>query len=126
MQKRSCCATGSPIRRWPIRATARGIDLARLKQFNDIAAGGVRPNLTFLLDCPIALGLARTGERQVRAGQPREDRFEREKREFHEKVRSGFLELAAAEPKRFRVIDASRSVDEVTLDIRKIIDRDLA
>jgi len=40
-------------------------------------------------------------------------------------VRSGFLELAAAEPKRFRVIDASRSVDEVTLDIRKIIDRDL-
>ena len=103
----------------------RGIDLARLKQFNDIAAGGMRPNLTFLLDCPIALGLARTGERQVRAGQPRADRFEREKREFHEKVRSGFLELAAAEPKRFRVIDASRSVDEVTLDIRKIIDRDL-
>ena len=104
----------------------RGIDLARLKQFNDIAADGMRPNLTFLLDCPIALGLARTGERQVRAGQPREDRFEREKCEFHEKVRAGFLELAAAEPKRFRVIDASRSVDEVTLDIRKIIDRDLA
>ena len=103
----------------------RGIDLAQLKQFNAIADGGVRPNLTFLLDCPIALGLARTGERQVRAGQPREDRFEREKREFHERVRAGFLALAAAEPKRFRVIDASRSVDEVTLDIRKIIDRDL-
>ena len=96
-----------------------------MRQFNAIADGGVRPNLTFLLDCPIALGLARTGERQVRAGQPREDRFEQEKREFHEKVRAGFLELAAAEPKRFRVIDASRSVDEVTLDIRKIIDRDL-
>ncbi len=100
----------------------RGIDLAQLKQFNAIADGGARPNLTFLLDCPVALGLARTGERQ---GQARQDRFEREKREFHEKVRSGFLELAAAEPQRFRVIDASRNMEEVTLEIRKIIDRDL-
>ena len=66
----------------------RGIDLAQLKGFNAVADGGVRPNLTFLLDCPVALGLARTGERQVQAGQARQDRFEREKREFHEKVRS--------------------------------------
>ncbi|MGH7871541.1 MAG: dTMP kinase [Candidatus Binatia bacterium] len=104
----------------------RGIDLAQLKQFNAIADGGVRPNLTFLLDCSTALGLARTGERQVQAGQGREDRFEREKREFHERVRTGFLELAAAEPRRFRVIDASRSVEEVTLEITKIIDRELS
>lgn len=104
----------------------RGIDLAQLKQFNNIADGGVRPNLTFLLDCPIELGLARTGERQVQAGQPPEDRFEREKREFHEKVRAGFLALAAAEPQRFHVIDASRSAEEVTLEIRKIVDRELA
>ena len=41
------------------------------------------------------------------------------------KCGAGFLELAAAEPQRFRVIDASRNVDEVTLEIRKIIDRDL-
>ena len=104
----------------------RGIDLGQLRQFNAIADGGVRPNLTFLLDCPIALGLARTGARQVQTGQPREDRFEREKREFHEKVRAGFLELAAAEPQRFRVIDASGSAQEVTLEITKIIDRELA
>ena len=103
----------------------RGIDLGQLKQLNAMADGCVRPNLTFLLDCPPTLGLARTGERQAQAGQAREDRFEHEKREFHEKVRAGFLELAAAEPLRFRVIDASLSVEEVTLEIRKIIDREL-
>ena len=60
MQKRSCCAIGLPIRRWLIRDTARGIDLARLSQLNDMAGGGVRPDLTFLLDCPVEFGLART------------------------------------------------------------------
>ncbi|HVO94796.1 MAG TPA: dTMP kinase [Terriglobales bacterium] len=103
----------------------RGIDLEQLKRFNDVADGGVRPDLTFLLDCPIEIGLARTNQRAMHEGQPREDRFEREKREFHEKVRAGFLDLAAAEPRRFRVVDASRGVDEVTLEIRKIIDREL-
>jgi dTMP kinase len=59
------------------------------------------------------------------AGAGREDRFEREKLEFHKKVRSGFLELARAEPERFRIVDASRPVAEVTQDIKSIIDREL-
>jgi dTMP kinase len=46
--------------------------------------------------------------------------------EFHEKVRAGFLELASAEPERFRIIDASRSVVEVTQEIKSIMDRELA
>lgn len=103
----------------------RGIDLRQLQQLNSIAVAGVRPDLTLLLDCPVALGLARTRERQTPPDQPREDRFEREDLQFHEKVRAGFLALAAAEPKRFRVIDASRSAEDVTLAIRKIIDREL-
>jgi dTMP kinase len=101
----------------------RGIDLKLLQQLNDLADAGVRPDLTFLLDCPVALGLSRTSQRQSEAGQPREDRFEREKVEFHEKIRAGFLEMARAEPSRFRVIDAAQSVEEVWRDIQSIVER---
>jgi dTMP kinase len=103
----------------------RGIDLKQLRQFNDTADRGVRPDLTFLLDCPVEQGLARTMGRPIQPGQPQEDRFEREEIEFHRKVRTGFLELARAEPGRFRIIDASRSEAEVAADICRVIDREL-
>jgi len=104
----------------------RGIDLKLLEQLNDLADAGVRPDLTFLLDCPVALGLSRTSRRQSEAGQPREDRFEREKVEFHEKIRAGFLEMARAEPVRFRVIDAAQSVEAVWRDIQSIVEREFS
>ena len=104
----------------------RGIDLKLLRQLNDLADAGVRPDLTFLLDCPVALGLSRTSQRQSEAGQPREDRFEREKVEFHEKIRAGFLEMARAEPTRFRVIDAAQSVEAVWRDIQSIVEREFS
>jgi dTMP kinase len=104
----------------------RGIDVSWLRQLNDTASGVVRPDLTFLLDCPAAMALARAARRSVQsANRPQEDRFEREKLEFHEKVREGFLALARAEPGRFRIIDASRSVAEIAQQIRAIIDREL-
>jgi dTMP kinase len=106
----------------------RGIDLKVLRELNEIADRGVQPDLTLLLDCPVELGLSRTARRmaEVATGAGREDRFERETIEFHEKVRQGFLALALAEPDRFRIIDASRSVVEVTEEIKRIIDRELA
>jgi dTMP kinase len=105
----------------------RGINLDLLRCLNDTATQGLRPDLSFLFDCPVDVGLARAALRgaQTQDGRPREDRFEREKLEFHEKVRQGFLELARAEPKRFRVIDASRPVPDVANQIRAIIDREL-
>jgi dTMP kinase len=103
----------------------RGIDLKLLQQLNDFAEGGVRPDLTFLLDCPVTLGLARTGRRKNQAGQPTEDRFEREKIEFHERVRAGFLELARAEPERFRTVDAALSVEDVWRIIQKFADQEI-
>jgi dTMP kinase len=103
----------------------RGIDLKLLRQLNDFAEGGVRPDLTFLLDCPVTLGLARTGRRKHKAGQPSEDRFERERIEFHERVRAGFLELARAEPERFRTVDAALSVENVWRIIQKITDQEI-
>jgi dTMP kinase len=105
----------------------RGIDLDWLRRLNDTATQGLRPDLSFLFDCPVDVGLARASQRskQSQAGRPREDRFEREKIEFHERVRQGFLALARAEPKRFRVIDASRPVADVAAQICAIIDWEL-
>jgi dTMP kinase len=102
----------------------RGIDLKLLRQLNDVADGGVSPDLTILLDCPVAMGLGRTSRRPSVEGQPREDRFERETIEFHEKIRAGFLAMARAEPARFRVIDAAQAVDDVARDIQNIVDQE--
>jgi dTMP kinase len=117
----------------------RGIDLGLLRKLNAIASQGIKPDLTFLFDCPVEIGLSRTIQRrdalltegstshqsQTGAMRSREDRFELEKVEFHERVRAGFLELARAEPHRFRVVDAARSAAEVAQEIKNIIDREL-
>ena len=105
----------------------RGIDIDLLRRLNDMASGGIKPDLTLLFDCPVESALSRIAQRHFQAAsdeQP-EDRFEREELEFHQRVRAGFLELARAEPKRFRVIDASRAVAEVTHEIKSIVDREL-
>ena len=102
----------------------RGIDLELLRRLNNMASYDRRPDLTFLLDCPVHIGLSRTAERNSRApGTHVEDRFEKEKLEFHEKVRQGFLEIASAEPGRISVIDASGTIEEVSDTIRAIIDK---
>ena len=104
----------------------RGIDLGLLRSLNDIASQGIKPDLTLLFDCPVGIGLFRTARRQSHTASGRnEDRFEREKIEFHERVRAGFLELARAEPNRFRIIDAARSAKEVGQEIKNIIEREL-
>jgi dTMP kinase len=105
----------------------RGIDLEWLRQLNDHASDGVRPDLTFLFDCPVEISLARTARRRTRsvADNSKIDRFERETVEFHERVRLGFLKMAAAEPQRFRVIDASQPVEEISAVIRRITDQEL-
>jgi dTMP kinase len=105
----------------------RGLDLGLLRQFNSVADDGTHPDLTLLLDCPIEVGLGRTASRQAQSDSEaaKEDRFEREKMEFHEKVRAGFLDLARQEPGRFRVIDAAQPAAQVSLAIGNIIDEAL-
>jgi dTMP kinase len=105
----------------------RGIDLDLLRRLNHIATGGLQPDVTFLLDCPVEIGLARTVQRQrdsQRGG--RENRFEQETVEFHRRVHAGFRALARAEPNRFHMIDASRSVDQVSNDIIRCLEEKLA
>jgi dTMP kinase len=86
----------------------RGIDLEAVRSLDARARNGVTPTLTFLLDCPVAEGLAR-----VRKRSGTQDRFEREVVAFHERVRDGFRTLAAAEPARFCVIDSTEPTDRV-------------
>jgi dTMP kinase len=105
----------------------RGVDLKMLRHLNQLASGGVSPDLTLLLDCPVEVGLSRTANRAVGQGssKEREDRFEREQLDFHERVRRGFLELACAESNRIHVLDASHPVEEIQQQIRKIVDAKL-
>ncbi|MBI4489699.1 MAG: dTMP kinase [Deltaproteobacteria bacterium] len=105
----------------------RGVDLDLLQRLNQVASLGITPDITFLLDCPVEVGLSRTARRIVvqGSGKRREDRFERERVEFHERVRKGFLDLAWAEPKRIYVLDASGPIQEVHEEIRKIVDEKL-
>ena len=94
----------------------RGVELAAIDQLNDIATQGLRPDLTVLLDLPVAEGLARTRM----AGQA--DRFGRENEAFHKRVREGYRALAAEEPERWLVVDASEPVDMVTDAIWRRVD----
>ena len=77
----------------------RGVDLEFVRALNDATTGGLKPQLTLLLDVPPEAGLAR-------AAAPR-DATGRESLEFHTRVREGFLELAKDEPDRFVIIDAT-------------------
>ena len=90
------------------QAFGRGLDLALIDRLNAAATKGACPDLTVLLDLPVAEGLARTGA----AGQA--DRFGREDRAFHERVRQGYRSLAAQEPERWLVVDATQPPDAVT------------
>jgi dTMP kinase len=88
-----------------------GMPLAELRALAAIATSGLVPDRTILLDLDPELGLRRKS-----AGE--QTRFEASfDLEFHRRVRAGFLELAAAEPDRFRMVDASRGVDAVFADV---------
>ena len=84
----------------------RGLDLEIIRSINNAATQGLIPNLTVLLDMPVEVGFARKRAR-------RQDRFEQEHISFHRKVREGYLKLAAGEPERWLVVDASQSKAKV-------------
>jgi dTMP kinase len=89
----------------------RGLPTEQIRALEHMVQGALRPDLTVLLDAPVALGLARARSRNAGS---REDRFELEKTEFFERVRGVYLARAAAEPDRIAVLDATRSADEIS------------
>ncbi|MGA3340299.1 MAG: dTMP kinase [Methylocella sp.] len=91
---------------------ARGqLDPRFLRALERITLDDVRPDLTLILDLPVAEGLARAAARRGAGEAP--DRFEREDLPFHESLRAAFLSIAAAEPRRCIVIDAAGAEEEV-------------
>ncbi|MBU1230122.1 MAG: dTMP kinase [Proteobacteria bacterium] len=97
----------------------RGMDLPLLHQLNAVAVAGLWPDLTLLLDLDPAAGLGRAVARNSREGKTSaEGRFEAESLAFHGRVRQGFLDLAAREPGRIRVLDASDTPESTALAVR--------
>jgi dTMP kinase len=90
------------------QGAGRGVPAATIAALSAVATQNLAPELTLLLDAPVPAALARA---RGRAGVP--DRIEAEQEAFFERVRSGYLARAAAEPGRIRVIDATRSEGEV-------------
>jgi len=95
------------------QGAARGQDMKMIRVLNERVTQGIQPDITFLLDCPVNVGLTRALKRNRKSSLKGQDRFEREKFDFHVKVREGYLELARENPERFVVIDASITEDGV-------------
>ena len=93
-----------------------GVPEVDIEALNHLACGNLVPDLTILLDMDVDEGLRRADGRETA-----ETRFESKGVEFHRKVRSGFLELAARHSGRFVVIDAGREIDRVTSDIEAAV-----
>ena len=89
----------------------RGLDIRRIDMLNMIATNGKRPDLTFIFDIDAETSLKRLGTKK--------DRMECAGMAFFDRVRRGYLELAKKEPKRIKVIDASKPVEYVHNDVIK-------
>ena len=103
----------------------RGLDVALVRTVNDVATGGLLPDLTLLLDIDPAIGLERV-QAAGRAGAAGGDRLEQETLAFHQRVRAGFLQLARESLKRFVVIDAQGDVERVHREVVRAVDGLLA
>lgn len=99
------------------QGAGRDLDAKQIRDLSLFAVEGLLPDLTFLLDLDATASLAR----RAKTGQE-PDRLEREKVEFFEAVRQGYLELAAAEPERFFLVDARQTIEEMAAQIRARVD----
>ena len=94
----------------------RGLDLRVLRDLNRFATAGLTPDLTLLFDLPVPVGLGR--RRRKETGQ---NRLDRESPRFHERVRRGFLDLAAQHPRRIRVLDGRPDPETIAMQVRSIV-----
>jgi dTMP kinase len=92
------------------------IDATQIAEVERFALGDFRPDLTLLFDVPVAVSRERLGSGRVL------DKFERQQAEFFERVRAAYLARADADPKRCRIIDATRSLDDVRAQIARVLD----
>lgn len=93
----------------------RGLPMAQIAILENWVQGDLRPDLTLLLDVPVAIGLARAGKRGAA------DRFEQETVEFFERVRAVYLDRAGQAPERYRIVDAAQSVEKVRAAVENLL-----
>ena len=98
---------------------ARGIDFGVIEELNQVATGGLKPELTILFDLESSEGLSR-----LHPGG--HDRLEREAIDFHHKVRDGYHQLAKKEPERWKTIDASKPMTTVQTELRRVLTEQLS
>ena len=98
------------------QGAGRGIDAERIGQLEAFVQRGMQPDLTLLLDAPVEIGMTRAARRNSDG-----DRFEREARDFFERVREGYLARAQADPRRFRIIDAGQPLAAVSAQLREAL-----
>ena len=93
-----------------------GLGREPIETLHGLAIGGLKPDLTLILDLPVETGLTRAGSR---GGD--ETRYERMADGFHQRLRDGFLDIAAREPDRCVVIDATQKIDAVQQEVRRAV-----
>ena len=98
----------------------RGLPLDFIDGMTGLVCGGSTPEITILLDIDTKTGLKRARERN-RTQEEDEGRFEAEELKFYERVRHGYLELAARSPERIKVVPALGTIDEVQSTIRRVL-----
>ena len=91
----------------------RGLDIDQIKMLNNLATGGKQPDLTLVFDVDIETSMQRVGNEK--------DRMESSGKEFFNRVRNGYLEMAKQEPERLKIVDSTKSIDEVHKRVIEII-----
>ena len=94
----------------------RGVSLEKISGLENWVQGKLRPDLTLLMDLPVEVGMERAGKRSA------PDRFESEAWDFFERIRQGYLSIAAEQPSRVKVIDASQDLSDVQEQVRAAIE----
>jgi len=99
----------------------RGLDEQAIRMLEQLVQETRRPDLTFLIDVPVELGLARAARRRAGATGESADRFDAQRADFFERVRAAYLARAAAEPERIALIDGRASAEEVSAEIAEVL-----
>ena len=95
----------------------RGVNVDELKYLNNMATGGLKPNLTIVFDVDIETSAKRVGKEK--------DRMESAGIEFFQRVRNGFLEIAKYEPERVKVIDSTKSIELIHNEVLELVKNEL-
>lgn len=96
---------------------AQNIDLETIATLYRLAVGNLEPNLTIILDLPVEVGLERAEDRGIGG-----TRYEKMGIEFHKRLRDGFLQIAANNPHRCSILDATQSIEEISEDIMALVE----